>query len=403
MSVLLETSYGDVVIDLFDHVAPRACLNFIKLCKIKYYNDCEFFRVEKGFVAQTGDPKNDGSGGVSVFEKCQPQGASFISPEISLHLSHSRRGTVSMTTSAADADAAKAHGSQFFITLADDLTYLDGVHTIIGRVEEGLSVLDKLAETEVNDNFKPYRVIRIRHTIILHDPYEDPPGFPQDCPSPEPLQTVPEDRLASDEELDDDANDEERARRLKELQAEREARSRAEVLEMIGDIGDADMKPPENVLFICKLNPVTEADDLEIIFSRFGECKADVLHDSETGDSLCYGFVEFESKEHCERAYFKMDSAVIDDRRVLVDFSQSVSRLWNATRRRRRSMAHNTMYTQRQPPLLAQAPKQFGSLGPNQAREADKQTVIQDDREKSPVQHIAKKRRRLRSRFENAT
>lgn len=143
MSVLLETSYGDVVIDLFDHVAPRACLNFIKLCKIKYYNDCEFFRVEKGFVAQTGDPNNDGSGGASVFDKCEPKGASFISPEVSLHLSHNRRGTVSMTASAAGSGAAKAHGSQFFITLADDLTYLDGVHTIIGTVEEGLSVVDK--------------------------------------------------------------------------------------------------------------------------------------------------------------------------------------------------------------------------------------------------------------------
>jgi peptidyl-prolyl cis-trans isomerase-like 4 len=49
-----------------------------------------------------------------------------------------------------------------------------------------------------------------------------------------------------------------------------EARSRAEVLEMIGDLPVADVKPPDNVLFICKLNPVTESHDLELIFSRFG-------------------------------------------------------------------------------------------------------------------------------------
>lgn len=49
---------------------------------------------------------------------------------------------------------------------------------------------------------------------------------------------------------------------------EKTARSNAVVLEMIGDLPDADMKPPENVLFVCKLNPVTTDDDLEIIFTR---------------------------------------------------------------------------------------------------------------------------------------
>lgn len=50
---------------------------------------------------------------------------------------------------------------------------------------------------------------------------------------------------------------------------EKTARSNAVVLEMIGDLPDADMKPPENVLFVCKLNPVTTDDDLEIIFTRY--------------------------------------------------------------------------------------------------------------------------------------
>jgi peptidyl-prolyl cis-trans isomerase-like 4 len=47
-----------------------------------------------------------------------------------------------------------------------------------------------------------------------------------------------------------------------------EARARATILEMVGDLPDADIAPPENVLFVCKLNPVTTDDDLEIIFSR---------------------------------------------------------------------------------------------------------------------------------------
>merc|ERR1719318_1345688 len=52
--------------------------------------------------------------------------------------------------------------------------------------------------------------------------------------------------------------------------SEEEIKARATILEMVGDIPDADIAPPENVLFVCKLNPVTCDDDLEIIFSRFG-------------------------------------------------------------------------------------------------------------------------------------
>lgn len=62
-------------------------------------------------------------------------------------------------------------------------------------------------------------------------------------------------------------------REITELMAEKEARAQATILEMIGDLPDADVAPPENVLFVCKLNPVTTDDDLEIIFSRFGKVK----------------------------------------------------------------------------------------------------------------------------------
>lgn len=58
---------------------------------------------------------------------------------------------------------------------------------------------------------------------------------------------------------------------LTEIQKAKEAKARATILEIVGDIPDVDVAPPENVLFICKLNPVTTDDDLEIIFSRFGK------------------------------------------------------------------------------------------------------------------------------------
>ncbi|CDR96627.1 RNA recognition motif domain containing protein, putative [Babesia bigemina] len=110
---------------------------------------------------------------------------------------------------------------------------------------------------------------------------------------------------------------------------EREAKSRAVVLEILGDIPDADVAPPKNVLFVCKLNPVTEQDDLKLIFSRFGPVRScDVIRDYKTGDSLQYAFVEFETEEACNDAYFKMQNVLVDDRRIHVDFCQSVSGFW---------------------------------------------------------------------------
>jgi peptidyl-prolyl cis-trans isomerase-like 4 len=106
------------------------------------------------------------------------------------------------------------------------------------------------------------------------------------------------------------------------------------VLEMIGDLPEADAKPPDNQLFVCKLNPVTSDEDLEIIFSRFGRItQCDIIRDYKTGDSLCYAFITFEEPTSAEAAYFKMDNALIDDRRVHVDFSQSMHDLWRQFKR----------------------------------------------------------------------
>ena len=115
---------------------------------------------------------------------------------------------------------------------------------------------------------------------------------------------------------------------IKELVGKQEAKASAQILEMIGDIPDADARPPENVLFVCKLNPVTTDEDLEIIFSRFGPIlSCEVIRDQKTGDSLQYAFIEFENEEDCVNAYFKMDNVLIDDRRIHVDFSQSLAKV----------------------------------------------------------------------------
>ncbi|TPX40769.1 hypothetical protein SeLEV6574_g06419 [Synchytrium endobioticum] len=325
MSVLLETSLGDIVIDLEVTKAPKACQNFLKLCKIKYYNFSLFHSVQKGFLAQAGDPSATGKGGESVWGVMEGPSKRYFSPEIHPKLKHKKRGTVSIATASTEGGQPVA-GSQFFITLSNEpLEYLDGKHAIFGSVAEGFDVLDKFEEVLVDQQFRPFRDIRIKHTVILEDPFDDPAGLNVPEQSPEPTEELLKStRIAEDEELFPDVDPEE----LEKDRRRKEAAARSLTLEMVGDLPFAEVKPPENVLFVCKLNPVTRDEDLELIFSRFGPIvSCEIIRDKRTGESLCYAFVEFQEKDHSEEAYFKMDNVLIDDRRIHVDFSQSVSKL----------------------------------------------------------------------------
>ena len=215
--------------------------------------------------------------------------------------------------------------SQFLITLGENLDFLDGKAAIFGTVVEGFDALEKVNEAYCDDKGRPLKDIRIRHTAVLDDPFPDPDGLVEPPSSPLPskaqLATV---RIADDEDLDDDMDEE----AIDKLRREREARAQALTLEIVGDLPFAEVKPPENVLFVCKLNPVTQDEDLDLIFSRFGKIlSCEVIRDKRTGDSLQYAFIEFENQQDCEQAYFKMQGVLIDDHRIHVDFSQSVSRL----------------------------------------------------------------------------
>ena len=144
--------------------------------------------------------------------------------------------------------------------------------------------------------------------------------------SPEPTkELLAESRIGADENINDYEGMTEEE--MVEVIAAKEAKARAAILTIVGDLPEEDVAPPENVLFVCKLNPVTCDDDLEIIFGRFGKViQCEVIRDRKTSESLQYAFVEFEDRGSCEKAYFKMDNVLIDDRRIHVDFSQSVSR-----------------------------------------------------------------------------
>ncbi|KAK5051517.1 Peptidyl-prolyl cis-trans isomerase cyp6 [Exophiala bonariae] len=313
MSVLLETSLGEIVIDLQVDSAPKCCEN-----------------VQKDFSFQTGDPLGPDSpesdGGSSIWGLLSGPGKRNFVAEMNPKVKHTERGTVSMATvpAAKDADERLA-GSQFIITLGENIDYLDGKAAPFGTVVEGFDTLEKINDAFTTSNGRPLKDIRIKHTVVLEDPYDDPLGLitPESSPVPSKAQLATV-MIADDEDLDQEVDE----AALEKLRREREARAQALTLEMVGDLPFAEVKPPENVLFVCKLNPVTHDEDLELIFSRFGKIlSCEVIRDKRTGDSLQYAFIEFENQKDCELAYFKMQGVLIDDHRIHVDFSQSVSKL----------------------------------------------------------------------------
>lgn len=328
MSVLLQTNKGDLVIDLFFEKCPKACLNFISLCKIKYYDNCLFFNVQKGFIAQTGDPTNTGQGGASIWELLdKSKKRIFFESEVFETLRHNKKGLLSM---ASFANQKNTNASQFYLTLTErHLDYLDDTNTIFGQVVEGLdTTLKRINHTFTNDKGVPLHSVRILKAIVLVDPFEEDKSVQEEF-YPKLAKLMPN---ASPVPIEDgyDSTDEGGAQQQMQNATNDVSKSQAVVLEILGDLPDADAAPPDNVLFVCKLNPFTSDDDLGIVFSRFGKVKkSQIIRDKKTGKSMCYSFIEYENRESCEQAYLKMENAMIDDRRIHVDFSQSVSKLWN--------------------------------------------------------------------------
>ncbi|MBD3299497.1 MAG: hypothetical protein GF341_12635 [candidate division Zixibacteria bacterium] len=130
---IIQTSMGDIEIELWPDVAPRHCQSFVHLARSDYYDSLEFFRVVPGFIIQTGDPLNNGLGGPGY----------QLPPEFS-DRPH-KEGTVSM---ARIPDQPNSAGSQFFICLAR-LQSLDGEYTAFGEVVDGLHVIHQIEEVPV--------------------------------------------------------------------------------------------------------------------------------------------------------------------------------------------------------------------------------------------------------------
>ncbi len=144
----LITNIGEIEIELYYDHAPKTVHNFGSLCEQNYYKNTIFHRIITDFMIQGGDPTGTGRGGESIY-------GSTFEDEITPELKHVGAGVVSMANR-----GPNTNGSQFFITLAPT-PWLDGKHTIFGRVSKGMKLVQRMGRVPVNDQNRPLEDIVI--------------------------------------------------------------------------------------------------------------------------------------------------------------------------------------------------------------------------------------------------
>jgi len=145
----LHTSKGAIEFELFDDDAPKTVENFLKLAREGFYDGVIFHRVIPDFMIQGGDPTGTGRGG---------PGYQF---EDEFNDNKVVRGAFAMANA-----GPNTNGSQFFIVTAEATPWLDGKHTVFGRVTNGMDVVDEIESVDTDANDKPRDEIRIE-TVAL--------------------------------------------------------------------------------------------------------------------------------------------------------------------------------------------------------------------------------------------
>lgn len=161
--MVMETTMGNIELELYRSDAPKTVENFVGLAKKGYYDGLIFHRVIDGFMIQGGDPTGTGSGGESIY------GKSF-EDEISPKLKFERTGLLAMANS-----GPNTNGSQFFITLAPT-GWLNGYHTIFGEVVSGMDVVNamgKVATKKPGD--KPVKDVVMKKVYLKGATEQKPP------------------------------------------------------------------------------------------------------------------------------------------------------------------------------------------------------------------------------------
>ena len=149
MKATLYTNRGIIGLDLFPSEAPKTVDNFVRLARTGFYDGVTFHRVIPDFMIQGGDPSGTGSGG---------PGYTF-DDEINDH--KIERGALAMANA-----GPNTNGSQFFIVTTDAAPWLDGKHTVFGRVTSGMDVVDDISAVSRDARDRPHEPVIIERADI---------------------------------------------------------------------------------------------------------------------------------------------------------------------------------------------------------------------------------------------
>ena len=145
----LHTNHGAIAVELFDEDAPNTVANFVKLAKDGFYDGVIFHRVIPDFMIQGGDPTGTGTGGPGyTFED-----------EFNEH--KVERGALAMANA-----GPNTNGSQFFVVTTQAAPWLDGKHTVFGKVTEGMDAIDSISAVETDANDKPREAVTIERVEV---------------------------------------------------------------------------------------------------------------------------------------------------------------------------------------------------------------------------------------------
>ena len=140
----MQTNKGTIGLELFEEEAPTTVKNFVELAEKGFYSGLIFHRVIEDFMVQGGDPTGTGSGGPGYkFED------EFNSHKV-------ERGALAMANA-----GPNTNGSQFFIVTADACPWLDGKHTVFGRVSTGMVVVDEIERVPKGPGDRPLEDVKI--------------------------------------------------------------------------------------------------------------------------------------------------------------------------------------------------------------------------------------------------
>jgi peptidyl-prolyl cis-trans isomerase B (cyclophilin B) len=140
----LQTNRGEIRIELLSGDAPKTVENFEQLSRDGFYDGLSFHRVIEGFMIQGGCPRGDGTGGPG-YEFEDEQNDQLV-----------ERGALAMANRGPD-----TNGSQFFIVTAEAAPWLNGKHTVFGRVTSGMDVVDEISEVDRDGSDRPREPITI--------------------------------------------------------------------------------------------------------------------------------------------------------------------------------------------------------------------------------------------------